>query len=377
MNKEIVFSIALSKLKGLSVLNARILLDAMGSASEIFAHRKDILQMIPHASQRLQDALNHVDDVIDAAKKEVEFIERNRIKALTLDSNEYPQRLKECEDAPLVLYLCGDTDLNRQRVISIIGTRKCSEYGREVCRHFISEFKRYYPDTLIVSGLAYGIDICAHRSALGNGMDTIGVLAHGLDTIYPSMHRATAADMVHQGGGLLTEYTTNTKPDKMNFVQRNRIVAGISDACIVVESSAKGGSLITAELASNYNREVFAFPGRIYDECSAGCNNLIKRHQATLLTSVEDLIEAMGWHNPLAESHKKSVQQELFPELNEEEAVLVNTLKNVDDKHINQIVIDSNIPYSRASMILFDLEMRGIVKALGGARYKVIRNLAE
>lgn len=377
MNKEIVFSIALSKLKGLSVLNARILLDAMGSASEIFAHRKDILQMIPHASQRLQDALNHVDDVIDAAKKEVEFIEKNRIKALTLDSNEYPQRLKECEDAPLVLYLCGDTDLNRQRVISIIGTRKCSEYGREVCRHFISEFKRYYPDTLIVSGLAYGIDICAHRSALGNGMDTIGVLAHGLDTIYPSMHRATAADMVHQGGGLLTEYTTNTKPDKMNFVQRNRIVAGISDACIVVESSAKGGSLITAELASNYNREVFAFPGRIYDECSAGCNNLIKRHQATLLTSVEDLIEAMGWHNPLAESHKKSVQQELFPELNEEEAVLVNTLKNVDDKHINQIVIDSNIPYSRASMILFDLEMRGIVKALGGARYKVIRNLAE
>ena len=377
MNKEIVFSIALSKLKGLSVLNARILLDAMGSASEIFAHRKDILQMIPHASQRLQDALNHVDDVIDAAKKEVEFIEKNRIKALTLDSNEYPQRLKECEDAPLVLYLCGDTDLNRQRVISIIGTRKCSEYGREVCRHFISEFKRYYPDTLIVSGLAYGIDICAHRSALGNGMDTIGVLAHGLDTIYPSMHRSTAADMVHQGGGLLTEYTTNTKPDKMNFVQRNRIVAGISDACIVVESSAKGGSLITAELASNYNREVFAFPGRIYDECSAGCNNLIKRHQATLLTSVEDLIEAMGWHNPLAESHKKSVQQELFPELNEEEAVLVETLKNVDDKHINQIVIDSNIPYSRASMILFDLEMRGIVKALGGARYKVIRNLAE
>ena len=377
MNKEIVFSIALSKLKGLSVLNARILLDAMGSASEIFAHRKDILQMIPHASQRLQDALNHVDDVIDAAKKEVEFIEKNRIKALTLDSNEYPQRLKECADAPLVLYSCGDTDLNRQRVISIIGTRKCSEYGREVCRHFISEFKRYYPDALIVSGLAYGIDICAHRSALGNGMDTIGVLAHGLDTIYPSMHRATAADMVHQGGGLLTEYTTNTKPDKMNFVQRNRIVAGISDACIVVESSAKGGSLITAELASNYNREVFAFPGRIYDEYSAGCNNLIKRHQATLLTSVEDLIEVMGWHNPLAESHKKSVQQELFPELNEEEAVLVNTLKNVDDKHINQIVIDSNIPYSRASMILFDLEMRGIVKALGGARYKVKRNLAE
>lgn len=378
VNQEIIFSIALSKLKGLSVLNARILLDAMGSASEIFAHRKDILQMIPHASQRLQDALTRMDEVIDEAKAEAEFIEKNRIKALTLASSEYPQKLKECEDAPLVLYLCGDTDLNRQRVISIVGTRKCSEYGREVCRQFISELKRYYPDTLIVSGLAYGIDICAHRSALDNGMDTVGVLAHGLDTIYPSMHRTTAADMVRHGGGLLTEYTTRTKPDKMNFVHRNRIVAGICDACIVVESSAKGGSLITAELASNYNRDVFAFPGRIYDECSAGCNSLVKRHQATLLTNVEDLIETMGWHNPLAEdSHKKVVQQELFPELNEEEAALVNALKNVDDKHINQIVIDSNIPYSRASMILFDLEMKGLVKALGGARYRMARNLAE
>lgn len=378
VNQEIIFSIALSKLKGLSVLNARILLDAMGSASEIFAHRKDILQMIPHASQRLQDALTRMDEAIDEAKAEAEFIEKNRIKALTLASSEYPQRLKECEDAPLVLYLCGDTDLNRQRVISIVGTRKCSEYGREVCRQFISELKRYYPDTLIVSGLAYGIDICAHRSALDNGMDTVGVLAHGLDTIYPSMHRTTAADMVRHGGGLLTEYTTRTKPDKMNFVHRNRIVAGICDACIVVESSAKGGSLITAELASNYNRDVLAFPGRIYDECSAGCNSLVKRHQATLLTNVEDLIEAMGWQHPLAgDSHKKVVQQELFPELNEEEAALVNTLKNVDDKHINQIVIDSNIPYSRASMILFDLEMKGLVKALGGARYRMARNLAE
>ena len=179
VNQEIIFSIALSKLKGLSVLNARILLDAMGSASEIFAHRKDILQMIPHASQRLQDALTRMDEVIDEAKAEAEFIEKNRIKALTLASSEYPQRLKECEDAPLVLYLCGDTDLNRQRVISIVGTRKCSEYGREVCRQFISELKRYYPDTLIVSGLAYGIDICAHRSALDNGMETVGVLAHG------------------------------------------------------------------------------------------------------------------------------------------------------------------------------------------------------
>ena len=291
----------------------------------------------------------------------------------TLLDEDYPQRLKECEDAPLVLYYCGSANLNSQRVINIVGTRKCSEYGREVCNNFIADLKRYYPDTLIVSGLAYGIDVCAHRAALDNGMATVGVLAHGLDTIYPSMHRKIAADMVHQQGGLLTEYTTHTTPEKGNFVRRNRIVAGLCDACIVVESSAKGGSLITAELAMEYNRDVFAFPGRVYDEYSQGCNNLIRRQRATLITCASDLLDAMGWENPLANASKpKAVQQELFPDLTDEERALVNTLKSVDDKHINQIAIDANIPYSRASMILFDLEMKGIVKALGGARYKLI-----
>ena len=370
--QEIISTIALTKLKGLGLLNARTLMDTLGSATEVFAHRKDIVSLIPDASQRLIAALADTGSALKTAEEEMEFIEVKHLKALTLYDENYPQRLKECEDAPLVLYSCGTADLNSQRIISIVGTRKCSEYGREVCQNFIADLKRYYPDTLIVSGLAYGIDICAHRAALDNGMSTVGVLAHGLDTIYPSMHRKTAADMVHQQGGLLTEYTTHTTPEKGNFVRRNRIVAGMCDACIVVESSQRGGSLITAELALEYNREVLAFPGRVYDECSKGCNNLIRSQQATLITCAEDLLQAMGWKNPLAKAPKqKAVQQDLFPELTDEERAIVNTLKNVDDKHVNQIAIDTNIPYARVSMLLFDLEMNGIVKALGGARYRL------
>ena len=373
--QEIISSIALTKLNGLSLLNARTLLDSLGSASEVFAHRKDIVGVIPDASKRLVTAFDHTDEALRLAEEEMKFVEQKRLRVLTLNDVDYPQRLRECEDAPLVLYYCGSANLNSQRVISIVGTRKCSEYGREVCNNFIADLKRYYPDTLIMSGLAYGIDVCAHRAALDNGMSTIGVLAHGLDTIYPSMHRQIAADMVHRQGGLLTEYGVHTTPEKGNFVRRNRIVAGMCDACIVVESSERGGSLITAELAMEYNRDVFAFPGRVYDEYSRGCNNLIRRQQATLLTCAADLFDAMGWDNPLKkDSKRKVVQQELFPDLTDEERALVNTLKDVDDKHINQIAIDANIPYSRASMILFDLEMKGIVRALGGARYKIIHN---
>ena len=352
--QETISVIALTKLKGLSLLNARTMMEALGSASEVFAHRKDIMNLIPDASQRLVAAFADSDDALRLAEEEMDFIEKKRLKVFTLLDEDYPQRLVECEDAPLVLFACGNVNLNAQRIISVVGTRKCSEYGREVCNNFIADLKRYYPDTLIVSGLAYGIDICAHRAALDNGMPTVGVLAHGLDTIYPAMHRQIA---------------------KGNFVRRNRIVAGMCDACIVVESSERGGSLITAELAMEYNRDVFAFPGRVYDEHSIGCNNLIRRQQATLLTCAADLLDAMGWENPLEKAaQSEAVQQDLFPDLTDEERALVNTLKNVDDKHINQIAIDANIPYSRASMILFDLEMKGIVKALGGARYKIMRH---
>jgi DNA processing protein len=373
-SEEIIYSIALTQLKGLSLLNARTLLDTVGSATEVFAHRKDILSIIPDASRRLVETLSNADEAVKRAEEEMAFVEKKGVRVLTLHDDDYPQRLRECEDAPLVLFTCGSAKLNAKRIISVVGTRKCSEYGREMCHNLIADLKRQCPDVLVVSGLAYGIDICAHRAALENSMSTVGVLAHGLDMIYPSMHRQTAIDMIRQGGGLLTEYLTGTRPEKMNFVRRNRIVAGLCDACIVVESAEKGGSLITAELALDYNRDVFAFPGRTYDEQSKGCNNLIRRHQATLITCASDLTELMGWADTQAKaSTPQAIQKELFPDLTEEEQALLNTLKDVDDKHINQIAIDANIPYSRASMILFDLEMKGLVRALGGARYKIRR----
>ena len=375
--QELIYSIALTKLKGLSLLNARTLYDVLGSAEEVFAHRKDIAAVIPDASKRLTEALGSVDDALRVAEQEMEFVEKKHLKVLTIGSDDYPHRLRECEDAPLVLYYCGNADLNKQHIVCIVGTRKCSDYGRELCRNFIAGLKLHCPDTLIVSGLAYGVDICAHRQSLEQEMDTVAVLAHGLDNIYPYVHRQTAVDMALRGGGLVTEYTTQTRPVRQNFVRRNRIVAGMSDACVVVESSAKGGSLITAELSLNYNREVFAFPGRVYDECSAGCNRLIRRHEATLITGADDFIDAMGWSSlKNKKDSQKAIQQEIFLELSDEERLLVNALQNVDDKHVNQLSIDTSIPYPRASMILFDLEMRGIVMALGGARYRLLRKEA-
>lgn len=376
ITQETLNMIALTKMKGLTLLNAKMLLDCIGSATDIMTMRDDIVERVPNASKRFVEALKNVYPCLEAAEREAEFINSNNIKVMTICDDDYPQRLKECEDAPLVLYSCGSADFNSKKVVSIVGTRKCTEYGRELCDNFVAELKRHCPDTIIVSGLAYGIDICAHKASLHEGLDTAGVLAHGLDTIYPAAHRDVAAQMAKGGGALLTEYTSKTVPEKGNFVRRNRIVAGMCDACVVVESSARGGSLITADLALNYNREVFAFPGRIYDERSAGCNNLIKKHCATLLTSVADFIETMGWSDAAAKpARQQAYQQELFPDLTDEEKALVNALKDVDAKHINQIVVETNIPYARASMIFFELEMKGIVKALGGARYHLVRKM--
>ncbi len=374
--QELTYSIALANLDTLSLLNAKLLIEAAGSAAEIFSHRKDIKSIVPDANDRLVHAFDNVDNAMRLAEKEMEFIKKKNIRALTLSDEDYPQRLLECEDAPIVLYACGNAELNRKHIINIIGTRKCTEYGRESCRNFVAELKELVPDTLIVSGLAYGIDIHAHRASLENGMDTVGVLAHGLDRIYPSVHRQTAAEMIHNGGGLITEYISGTTPEKHNFVRRNRIVAGICDACVVIESAAKGGSLITANLALNYNREVFAFPGRTYDESSEGCNNLIKNHEANLITCANDLVELMRWGTPSKSKNKQAVQQELFLELSTEEQAVIETLKNVDDKHINQIVVESGVPYSQATMVLFELEMKGVVTALGGARYHLKRKLS-
>ena len=368
---ETLYAMALTRIPRMSLSNINMLYTTLGSATSVYEHRNSIRDVLPDATERLASALRGMDEALKRAETELEFAQKKHIRCLTMQDADYPQRLLECPDAPIVLYFCGNANLNASRIINIIGTRHCTDYGRDICRNFIADLQRHHPDTLIVSGLAYGIDINAHRAALDSGMQTVGVLAHGLDRIYPSVHRTTAVNMAHQGG-LLTEYMSQTAPDKLNFVRRNRIVAGMCDATIVVESAAKGGALITAELAESYHRDVFAFPGRIYDQYSEGCNRLIKSNRATLIQTADDFLEAMCWSNPQAAS-PAPLQQELFPELTAEEQLIVGTLEKADDKQINQIVVETGMPFSRVSSLMFELELKGMVRVLGGARYKLIR----
>jgi len=369
--QEIICSIALSNLPHIGLVTAKRLYEEVGSAAAIFEHRKHITDLIPDATPSLKEALSQCDDAIKLAEKEYEFIEKKHIKAYPMNSSDYPQRLLECNDAPIILFFCGNTDLNCQHVINIVGTRRCTQYGKDICREFIADLQRECPNTLIVSGLAYGIDIHAHRAALQNGMSTVGILAHGLDRIYPALHRQTAVKMIEKGG-LLTEYLSGTTPEKVNFIRRNRIVAGMSDATIVVESAAHGGALITAELASSYNRDVFAFPGRITDEFSEGCNKLIARQKATMIVNADEFLRTMGWKQGTLFASEDEAPQTFLPELTPDEATIVEALRNCDSKQINQIVVETGLNFHTVSSSLYELEYKGVVALLGGARYRLI-----
>ena len=370
MKDEQIYTLALTRIPGLGLIGACNLVRTLGSASAIFQHRKELKELIPEVSDKLIKALD-CPEAFQRAEQELEFAEKNQIQCLTLDNPSYPSRLRECEDAPLALFYRGNSPLNTQRVISIVGTRHATKYGEDLCASFMQDLADLCPDTLIVSGLAYGIDIHTHRNALKHKLPTVGVLAHGLDRIYPSAHRKTAIEMMDHGG-LLTEFMSGTNPDRQNFVRRNRIVAGMSDATIVVESAAKGGALITAELAESYHRDCFAFPGRVTDIYSAGCNELIKNNRASLILSAEDFINAMG----CASNHrnpKKAVQRELFLDLSDEEKNIVDLLQETPEGiQINTLVVKANIPIHRMSPLLFELEMKGVVRALAGGIYQLI-----
>ena len=367
--EEILNAIALTRISGFGGMLATRLYNEFGSATEVFANADNFGDIVePQFAKRLQKSIaDHQDEALHRAEKEIEFAEKGRISCITMNSPLYPSRLLGCDDAPIVIYYRGTADLNAQRILSVVGTRRCTEYGKEICRTMMNELSQMCPGTLIVSGLAYGIDINAHRESLRNNLPTVGVLAHGLNQIYPSHHRQTAAEMT-QNGGLLTEFMSDSFPDRGNFVRRNRIVAGMSDACIVVESADKGGSLITARLASDYNRDVFAFPGRSTDQYSQGCNRLIEQNKAALVQSAADIIKALCWDARKIEP----VQRELFPQdLPEDEARIVKCLDGTDGKQINTIAVELNIPVSQLSALLFSLEMKGIVKALIGGKYKL------
>ncbi len=370
-HNEIISAIALTRIPGLGVIGTKQLLDSVPSASYVFEQKEHLAEMIPDVSPRLIQSLN-CPEAFRFAEAELEFAERHRIACIPIHDNRYPTRLRECPDAPSILFYRGNADLNALKAISIVGTRKATDYGQDICARFIKELSECFPDVLIVSGLAYGTDINAHRAALENGMNTIGVLAHGLDRIYPASHRTTAKDMLEHGG-LLTEYPSGTNPDRQNFIQRNRIVAGMSDATIVIESAVKGGALITARLAVDYHHDCFAFPGRITDNYSEGCNQLIKNSEATLITGVDDFLESMNWSCP-QEKTRKPIQQSLFPELSADEALVVRVLENnLDGIQINTLSVQANVSVHRLSALLFTLEMKGVVKAMAGATYRLIQ----
>lgn len=347
------------------VLSKR-LIEFCGSAESVFKQKKSSLSKIPGIGEKLvEHIINHKN--LEKADAEIEFISRHNISAFFYDDDGYPERLKQCEDAPVILYVKGTTDFNRRKVISIVGTRNSTDYGKNMVRELIENLALSYPDVLVVSGLAYGIDICAHKASLKYKIDTVGVLAHGLSVIYPSTHRETAKQML-QGGALVTEFRHDEKPDAPNFVKRNRIIAGLADATIVVESGEQGGALITADIANSYNRDVFAFPGRVNDRYSTGCNRLIKTNRAAMIEKLEDLEYLMGWQR--SEEKKPTLQKTLFVELDADERLLIELMESNNHATIDYLALKSNLPVSKVSAMLLNLEFKGIVKCLPGKIYQ-------
>ena len=372
--REIMCAMALTRVNFYNIAGLHELYDTFGSAADIIDNKDNIKDALPYCSDRVIRGLSTIDEVWPRVEAEMEFTVKNKIDILSIGDARYPQRMKECADAPLILYYKGNADLNCRRVINIVGTRRCTIYGQELIKNFVRDLKLLCPETLIVSGLAYGVDICAHRSALENGFNTVGILAHGLDYLYPPRHRNTAVEMLSQGG-LLTEYMSQTNADKRNFVSRNRIVAGISDACILIESAAKGGGLLTTGISKSYNRDVFAFPGRVGDQYSEGCNNAIRSNEAALVTSAEDFVKQMCWDDDivLQKAKEQGIERSLFPELSEDETQIVNALKKDNDQQINFLAMNSGISFNKINSFLFELELKGVIKALPGGIYHLIQ----
>ncbi len=368
--QEKVNAMALTRLGFISLAGMQELFNRAGSATVVMENRHNIRDIIPDASDRLVAVLADVGDAVRRAEAEYIWANDNKVEIIVRGDSRYPTRLLDCDDAPLVLYFSGAADLNARRVVTIVGTRHATVYGQDIIRRFIADLRQQCPLTLVVSGLAYGVDIAAHREALKNGLPTVAVLAHGMDQLYPNCHRATAKEMLAEGG-LLTEYMSLTPGAKGNFVQRNRIVAGMADASILVESAEKGGGLITMRIARDYNRDCFAFPGPVNAEYSKGCNNLIRDNGAMLITSTHDFVSAMGWvdDNELQKARQEGIERQMFVDLTDDERRIVELLQQNNDMQINVIAVRADMPISKLTALLFSLEMKGVLKAMAGGCY--------
>ena len=363
----LIYNIGITLLPGVGDITAKNLIAYCGSAEAVFSEKRSRLEKIPGAGTMMVDTIMNSDiqkDALERAEEEIKFIEKENIIPLFFTDANYPKRLKECADSPVMLYTKGNMNLNAERIMSIVGSRKSTSYGKKICEQLVEAFASY--NVLIVSGLAYGIDICAHRASLKNNLPTVGVLAHGLDNLYPSEHYNTSEKML-ENGGLLSEFMSKTKMNPEYFPRRNRIVAGMADATIVIEATVKSGALITAEIANSYDRDVFAVPGRLDDSSSEGCNLLIKANKAMLMQSAEDVIRVMNWD---VEGKKpKQTQQELFAHLSAEEETLVNILKQKEKAHVDDISHASGLAMSRTAALLLNLEFSGVIKSLPGKIY--------
>ena len=363
---NLAYKIAISLIPGIGSITARNLIAYIGSVEGVFQEKEKNLMKIPGIGEvNAQKVIRQ--NVLERAKREVDFILKNRIQTFFYLDENYPTRLKGCSDAPIIMYYKGNANLNERRIISVVGTRNATNYGKEICDELIRIFsERSYP-ILVVSGLAYGIDVHAHKACLKYNVPTVGVFAHGLDKIYPALHASIASKMI-ENGGLTTDFVSETIIDRQNFLRRNRIIAGLADATIIVESAEKGGALVTADIANSYNRDVFAFPGRSNDPYSKGCNKIIKLNEAVLVENTTDIEKAMNWD--VKTESTRVFQTSLFVEFTPEEQKLVELLRG-GDRFIDEITIETQMSMSKVSSLLLGLEFKGMIVSLPGKMYRL------
>lgn len=366
-NNDKRFILALHRAAGIGDINAKKLISHCGSAEAVFKEKKTVLRKIHGIGKTILKELNHAA-LLEAAEKELLFIEKNDIQVYTVFDPEYPEKLKHCADGPLLVFQKGKINFSARKILSIVGTRMMTNYGRSFLETFIADIKKHHP--VIVSGLAFGVDIFAHQTAMQQGLQTVGILAHGLDGVYPKVHRHIAEQM-QENGGIISDFWSGSRPDRENFVKRNRIVAGISEATLVIESAKKGGSLITADIANSYNRDVFAVPGRTTDLFSTGCNNLIKQNKAVLLTGVKDLEYMLNW-TAEKEVKNKAIQKQLFVELDDQEKIICNCLHKNGKQLLDNLALHCRFPIHKTASLLLRLELKGLVRPLPGKMFELI-----
>ena len=363
MTDQKLYEIALTLVPGIGVVNGKKLVAYCGGAEAVFCEKKDALAKISWVNDSI---VQHLDskEVMLRAEQELEFVMKNGIRPLFYLDKDYPKRLQHCHDSPIMLYYKGNADLNAEKVVGVVGTRNITDYGRYVTEKIIEDLSS--DNVLIVSGLAYGIDASAHRAALKYDLATVGVLGHGMQTIYPAENRKLSTKMIEKGG-VLTEFISGTKPDKENFPKRNRIVAGMLDCLLVVESALKGGAMITAEIANSYDREVFAVPGKIGDIYSEGCNHLIRTNKANLVANATDVRYIMRWD---VDTKVVAKQMRLFRDFSDEEQKVMNVFEDKNVVHLDDIIVGTDLSPSKIASVLLSLEFDGVLTALPGKRYQ-------